>query len=152
MKTFLLSVVSVGSCAISSFSQNNDGTIHDPSPIPSTEFIAYHKTEGEQPIVIGDSEGRALLKEYALPVYFGYPTRSYRIVGAVITHGSTRSEEELPRARVLRSIVAAAKLHGAEAVIMLRLTDEDRLKVRPNGEPWIVAKAIAVRWRRPNDS
>jgi hypothetical protein len=140
-------------CVAHSSAQNDD-TLQNPSAIPSTEFVAYHKTAGEQPIILGDALGqRVLLKDYVLPIYFGYPTRSYRILGAVITHGSSHGDEsEAPRPVIMRSIAAAAKLHGAEAVIMLRLTAADRLVEDADGRPWIVAKAIAISWRRPNDS
>jgi hypothetical protein len=118
---------------------------------PNTEFIAHRP--GAAPIIIGDPWGlQADLKTYALPVYFGYPIRSYRIIGTVIAHGASEPDEFVPRPEAIRSIVSTAKAHDAEAVIMIRLTESDRLATDADGNPWILAKAIAITWRMDGGS
>jgi hypothetical protein len=113
-----------------------------------TEWIVW---TGPQQIILGTSQ-RPDLKSFAVPVYFGNPVRSYRIIGMVVEHGATKAEAE-GRSGVVQSLASAAKGHGAEAILIQPLTSEIRAVVQANyPDESFYAFALAVRWRRPNDS
>jgi hypothetical protein len=118
-------------------------------PLPQgTEWIVW---TGPQEIILGTSQRRDL-RSFIVPVYFGCPTRSYRIIGMVVEHGAIKAESE-GRTAVVRSLAASAKAHGAEAILIQPLTSEIRAVIQARyPDESFYAFALAVRWRRPNDS
>jgi hypothetical protein len=109
------------------------------------EFVSYR---GPQRIVLGN--GR-VDRTYVIPVYFGYPTKSYRISGWLISHRADDGQPEVSDAEVLQALTRAGKLHGADAIIMLPTSEKGGwLSAAPPDKAWVLAHAFAITWRKPD--
>lgn len=143
MKRLYIFALFAAFCASSAFAEC-DGTIYNPCAQPAVEFAPYR---GAQKIVLGN--GR-VDRTYSIPVYFGYPIRSYHITGWLITHGEAdrvRSQETV-EAETLRQMARAAKLHGADAVILMPMSDRVRGLKDGFDKPSVFAYGLAITWRK----
>ena len=140
MKTFSIAAIL---CVLGvSFALAQSGTIKNPDPQPSAEFVRYHG-----PQLSLTARGAKIDRRFPLPVYFGLPARPYQIIGSVIIHGTTRADP-IDEALALRSAVMAAKLHGADAIVMQPLSERARRAMWGKG-PEIFAHAAAIKWGVP---
>lgn len=126
MKTFATFAAFCSICLGSAFAQIRE------TPGPSTEFIAY---TGAQNLMM--EVNPEFVPGFAVPIYFGRPDRPVIIIGHVIVHHPP--EKPAPtRSEVMRAAAVAAKLHGAQAIILLLLPEQD---------PEIFMAAVAIKWR-----
>lgn len=82
--------------------------------------VEYHPWEGQQQ-KWPTSAGALVDNRYALPTYYGYPSRPYIVLGVVQT-----STKRIDRFAVLSYAANRAKAMGADAILaMPRTADED---------------------------
>lgn len=79
----------------------------------TTEFIPYRGPQSPDFKGVPNAVMRA---GFVVPVYLGYPDRSYEILGCVCIHRPPRSKD--PRNAAIKSLAAAARLHGADAMLL----------------------------------
>ena len=70
---------------------------------------------------VGGADGH-----YVLPVYFGPPNRSYRVIGYIDAESANLAIWESGKTESLKPAVKAAKQHGADALIIVTQGVESR--------------------------
>lgn len=83
------------------------------------------------------SEVAKVDNRFALPVYFGWPARSYEVIGIVNVHAD---DKEASREEIIRSAVACAKSRGADAFMAHY--------VNPNIPTDVLFSGFAMKWRK----
>jgi hypothetical protein len=126
MKTILLIVALCALGAISPASAQQ----------PSTEFVPYVSGVSQTPLLPIVSIPKLLPPRYWVPVYIGGPDRVYDIVGTVYIYRVPGVDD--PREASIKSAAAAAKAHGADALLLNPLPR--------TGMVYGYMSALAVKW------
>lgn len=105
----------------------------------STEWVAFREPKPRGPDI---GQPRYVERRFALLVYFGTPDRPYELLGQIYVH---ESEPAGTREQILRGVVAAARNHGADAVLVAPITEVAQAAMARDG---VVFYAIAVKWKR----
>lgn len=137
MKLFIISVFFAACCVNGVLAEpvKSDFARQD-GPRAATEFIRYYGPQQRYRIDLAAKPNRS----FAVPVYFTYPERECHVLGFIHEHGSHKGD-----AGALRSMAVAAKIHGADAIVMRPLTDEMRGAMQGD-QPAIFAHAVAIKW------
>jgi hypothetical protein len=138
MKTFPIVVILCVLCASSAYSEKQ------PTGSTGVEWQNWSEPPNH-PHRLGP--GDKVDRSQAVPVYWCLPEREYYVIGVVTQHGDGWAKEA-GEAKVIQAMARAAKIRGADAIIMLPLVDHVRNLTQGN-QPFVYAWATAIKWGKP---
>ena len=107
----------------------------------TTEFIAL---SDPQP-VRKTAPSSPVDRRFALPVYFGWPERAYRVIGYVLVFKDEKVEPT--RETALATATAVAQARRADALLIGQVDELER-SMSQNGERSVFMSAAAIQWSK----